>query len=91
MLSRLLDIIVSLAGCFILLLMLPVVAVLIKLDSRGPVFFRCDRIGKNGKIFKMFKFRTMYETATPLGASVSPAGDPRVTPCRESPATAQAQ
>ncbi len=60
--------------------MLPVVALLIKLDSPGPVFFRCDRVGKNSKIFKMYKFRTMYETLTPLGGSVSPIGDPRVTP-----------
>jgi lipopolysaccharide/colanic/teichoic acid biosynthesis glycosyltransferase len=60
--------------------MLPVIALLIKVDSDGPVFYRCDRVGKNSKMFKMLKFRTMYETRTPLGASVSPQGDPRVTP-----------
>ncbi len=80
MLSRLLDIIVALVGSLLLLLMLPLVALLIRLDSRGPIFFKCNRVGKNGEIFKMFKFRTMYETPTPLGASVSPQGDPRVTP-----------
>lgn len=62
-----------------LLLMLPFIALLIKLDSRGPVFFRCNRVGKGGKIFKMYKFRTMFETSVPVGASVSPLGDPRVT------------
>ena len=60
--------------------MLPWIALLIKLDSRGPVFFLCDRVGLGGKIFKMYKFRTMYQTPLPLGGSVSPQGDPRVTP-----------
>ncbi len=80
MLNRILDIIVSLVGLLILLLMLPVIAVLIKLDSAGPVFYAGRRVGKDGKIFKMFKFRTMYGTPKPLGVSVSPQGDPRVTP-----------
>lgn len=79
MISRLLDIFVSLIGMLCLGLMLPFIALLIKLDSRGPVFYLCDRIGLNGKIFKMYKFRTMYETPQQLGASVSPEGDPRVT------------
>lgn len=80
MLTRALDICIALFGLLILVLMLPVIGLLIKFDSDGPVFYRCDRVGKNGKIFKMLKFRTMYETRTPLGASVSPQGDPRVTP-----------
>jgi len=62
-----------------LLPMLPFIALLIKLDSSGPVFFKCNRVGKDGKIFKMYKFRTMYETLIPVGPSVSPLGDPRVT------------
>jgi FlaA1/EpsC-like NDP-sugar epimerase/lipopolysaccharide/colanic/teichoic acid biosynthesis glycosyltransferase len=37
-------------------------------------------VGKDGKVFKMYKFRTMYETLVPVGGSVSPQGDPRVTP-----------
>ena len=79
MLSRVLDIFMGLLGFLFLMLMLPVIGLLIKLDSEGPVFYRCDRVGKDGNVFKMFKFRTMYETRTPLGASVSPQGDPRVT------------
>jgi len=67
-------------GLLILALMLPVVAVLIKLDSSGPVFYASWRVGKDRQLFKMFKFRTMYETPKPLGVSVSPQGDPRVTP-----------
>lgn len=80
MLNRALDILVSLVGLFLLLLLLPVIALLIKLDSPGPVFYAGRRVGKDGRIFKMYKFRTMYETPKPLGASVSPQGDPRVTP-----------
>lgn len=80
MLMRVIDICMGLVGLVILMLMLPVIGLLIKFDSEGPVFYGCDRVGMNGKIFKMLKFRTMYETRTPLGASVSPQGDPRVTP-----------
>lgn len=80
MLTRVLDICAAMFGLLILVLMFPAVALLIKIDSEGPVFYRCDRVGKDGKIFKMLKFRTMHETRVPLGASVSPQGDPRVTP-----------
>ena len=79
MLTRVLDILLGLFGLLVLILMLPVIGLLIKFDSAGPVFYQCDRVGKQGKIFKMLKFRTMYETPAPLGASVSPQGDPRVT------------
>ena len=80
MLNRALDIVVSLLGLLILLLMLPVIAVLIKWDSAGPVFYAGLRVGKDGQTFKMFKFRTMFGASRPLGVSVSPQGDPRVTP-----------
>jgi lipopolysaccharide/colanic/teichoic acid biosynthesis glycosyltransferase len=80
MVTKLLDIFVSLIGLLLLLLMLPWIALLIKIDSRGPVFYRCDRVGLGGKLFKMYKFRTMYETPHHLGPSLSPPGDPRVTP-----------
>jgi len=76
---RLFDLAVALTGVIILLLILPVIALLIKFESRGPVFYGCDRVGKKGRIFRMYKFRTMYETAVPVGGSVSPLGDPRVT------------
>jgi undecaprenyl-phosphate galactose phosphotransferase len=44
----------------ILIIVIPIIALLIKLDSKGPVFYIQERIGKNGKIFKVIKFRTMY-------------------------------
>ena len=73
------DILISLLGLLGLIIMLPFVALLIKLDSRGPVFYLCDRVGLNGKIFRMYKFRTMHATQDFQGPSVSPQGDPRVT------------
>jgi lipopolysaccharide/colanic/teichoic acid biosynthesis glycosyltransferase len=79
MATRLIDIILSLMGILLLMLIYPLIALFIKLDSRGPILYKCDRVGKDGKIFKMYKFRTMYQTAESLGASISPLGDPRVT------------
>ncbi len=57
------DKVVSLIALVILLPLFLVVAVLIKIDSKGPVFFMQERVGKNGKIFKTFKFRTMIAGA----------------------------
>ena len=59
MLKRSFDIVVSLAGTVLLFIPLLIVAALIKFDSSGPVFFKQDRVGKNGKIFKLYKLRTM--------------------------------
>lgn len=79
MTTRILDITISLLGLIFLALIYPVIAILIKFDSKGPVFYRCNRVGRGGKTFKMFKFRTMYETPVEIGPSLSPLGDPRVT------------
>ena len=80
MLKRLLDILLSLLGIAMTLPLLPVLALLIKWDSKGPVFYLCDRVGEDGKTFKMYKFRTMYDSPFLLGPSVCPEDDPRVTP-----------
>jgi len=61
--KRLFDFLVSLFGIIFLSPLFLVIAILIKLDSRGPVFFKQERVGKNGKIFKIWKFRTMVEGA----------------------------
>lgn len=60
MLKRLMDIAGGLVGLLITALMTPFVALAIKLDSKGPVFFSQTRIGKNGRRFKIYKFRSMY-------------------------------
>lgn len=61
--KRLLDIVISLAGLLVLALPMLLVALLIKLDSPGPVFFRQRRIGIHRTEFQMLKFRTMSTTA----------------------------
>jgi lipopolysaccharide/colanic/teichoic acid biosynthesis glycosyltransferase len=80
MIARTIDIILSLLGLLLLLIMLPWIALLIKFDSRGPIFHRCKRVGRDGKIFLMYKFRTMYEFPGEWDQPISPQGDPRVTP-----------
>jgi lipopolysaccharide/colanic/teichoic acid biosynthesis glycosyltransferase len=77
---RILDIVISLIGLLLLAVGYPFIALLIKFDSKGPVFYRGDRVGRGGKLFRMYKFRTMYETPEQMGPSLSCLGDPRVTP-----------
>jgi lipopolysaccharide/colanic/teichoic acid biosynthesis glycosyltransferase len=79
MLKRSFDILLSLIGLILLCPFFLLITVLIKLDSKGPVFYRQVRIGKNGIPFKMFKFRTMMETEHWVGPALSPKNDPRVT------------
>lgn len=61
--KRFLDILLSLLGLLILFPFFCLISILIKLDSKGPVFFSQIRVGKNGKIFKIYKFRTMCQHA----------------------------
>ena len=60
MLKRLLDILGALVGTVVLVVLTIVLTPIIKLDSPGPVFFAQKRVGRNGRIFKMYKFRSMY-------------------------------
>jgi len=54
--------------------------VLIKLDSKGPVFFKQERVGKDGELFTIYKFRTMVENAENMGAGYRVKNkDPRIT------------
>jgi exopolysaccharide biosynthesis polyprenyl glycosylphosphotransferase len=61
--KRILDIVGGLVGSLIFLVMYPFVAIAIKLDSPGPVLFKQERIGKNGRVFQLLKFRSMYQDA----------------------------
>lgn len=61
--KRLMDIVGGLAGCLLTMLITPFVALAIRIDSKGPVFFAQTRIGKNGRRFKIYKFRSMYVDA----------------------------
>ena len=55
------------------------IAIVIKLDSPGPVFFRQERVGQFGRPFRIYKFRTMVTDAERLGAQVTTGDDPRIT------------
>jgi len=77
--KRLIDILLSIVGIIILMPLMVIIGLLIKINSRGPVFFLADRVGKDNKNFKMYKFRTMIDTNISVGYSICPKHDPRVT------------
>lgn len=79
MFKRLFDIIFSFIGIVILHPLFILVAISIKLDSSGPIFFRGKRVGCHGKLFKMYKFRTMVVNAEKLGGTSTAENDPRIT------------
>lgn len=56
-----------------------IIAIAIKIDSKGPVFFRQERLGKGMKPFKIFKFRTMCDHAYEMGGIANRSDDPRIT------------
>ena len=68
--KRVTDIICSLAGLIVLSPVLLITAIAIKLDSKGPIFFKQDRIGKDERIFSMYKFRSMVVNAEELKKSL---------------------
>ena len=78
-LKRVFDFIASLLGLIVLSPLFLVIAILIKLDDGGSIFFRQIRVGQYGKLFKIYKFRTMVENAEKLGAQVTKGDDPRIT------------
>lgn len=61
--KRLIDIVGGLVGCILTAVVTPFVALAIRIDSKGPIFFAQTRIGKNGRRFKIYKFRSMYVDA----------------------------
>jgi lipopolysaccharide/colanic/teichoic acid biosynthesis glycosyltransferase len=77
--KRLFDILFSLVGLALLAVPFAVIAPVIKLSSRGPVFYRQQRIGRGGKPFWLYKFRTMYVEAEG-GSFITVEGDRRITP-----------
>ena len=79
MIKRLFDIIFSFLGLTWVAFLLITTAILIKLDSPGPVFYRGTRVGKGGRSFRIFKFRTMVPNAEKLGGPSTAGDDPRLT------------
>ena len=78
--KRVMDIVLSLLICILLLPVFLVIAVLIKQDSPGPVIFKQRRVGKKGKLFTIYKFRTMYVEAPRYSTCPKDSRDPRITP-----------
>ena len=82
--KRLIDILISLIALPFLLIVLIIFAPIIYFTDKGPVFYNAQRIGKNGKLFKMFKFRSMYVNAPDIrladGSTYNGEDDPRGTP-----------
>ena len=91
MVKRIMDIVLSLIALVLLSPIFLIIALAIKLESKGPVFFKHTRIGKNGKIIKIYKFRSMVENAEDLIKKFTPeqmkeykenyklTNDPRIT------------
>jgi sugar transferase (PEP-CTERM system associated) len=77
---RILNFVVALIGCSLALPLVPFIALLIRLDSPGPVFYRQIRVGRGGKKFYCYKFRTMRQDAeADKGATWATDDDPRIT------------
>lgn len=77
--KRLFDIVVSALMLIILSPLFLILAIAIKLDSKGPVFYRQKRITQYGKEFRIFKFRTMVQNADKIGSLVTVGSDSRIT------------
>ena len=78
-LKRVGDLIVAVIMLVFLAIPMAVIAILIKTDSKGPVFFRQKRVTKYGKVFRIHKFRTMVDKAESLGTAVTVDNDSRIT------------
>jgi lipopolysaccharide/colanic/teichoic acid biosynthesis glycosyltransferase len=77
--KRLFDLVVAAAALLLLSPLLLGLAVLIRLDSPGPVFFRQERVGRHGRTFRIHKFRTMVVDAPQRGLALTVGADPRIT------------
>ncbi len=77
--KRILDIVGSALGLLLLLPVLAIVAVIIMLDSPGPIFFRQERVGRGGRSFRIFKLRSMVVSAARAGTALTVRADTRIT------------
>ena len=77
-LKRIIDVIIGGTGLIILLPIFAVIGLFIKLDSKGPVFFIQERVGKDGKVFRAYKLRTMVDNAEKMGKGLK-KNDTRIT------------
>ena len=79
LIKRVFDFVVALIMLIVLAISMVIIAVWIKLDSKGPVFYRQERVTTYGKHFKIHKFRTMVDNADKIGTAVTVGNDSRIT------------
>ena len=79
MAKRIFDILFSIVGLILFSPLLLTICILIKLEGGGPVFYRGVRVGKNGTLFRIYKFRSMVVNAEKIGGSSTADDDPRIT------------
>lgn len=77
--KRIFDVTASIIGLIVLLPLFIIIAILIKLNDKGPIFYKQKRMGQNFKPFELLKFRTMVVNADKIGPAVTKDGDPRIT------------
>ncbi len=79
MIQRLFDFLSALLGLIVLFPLFLITSLIIKLTSPGPVFHHGERAGLNGRLFNLYKFRTMIANAATLGPGITAQNDPRIT------------
>lgn len=79
MAKRLFDLLIAAAVLVLAAPLMLAIAAWIKLDSRGPVFFRQERVGRHGRVFRIHKFRTMRHDPSDRGLLITVGGDARIT------------
>lgn len=77
--KRVFDILMALGGLAVFALPMGAIALWIRLDSPGPVWFRQERVGRGGRVFRIHKFRTMAADAAQRGPEITIGADPRIT------------
>lgn len=77
--KRFIDTLLAVGGLILFCIPMAIIAIWIKIDSKGPVFFRQERLGKGMKPFNIFKFRTMCDHAYEMGGIATSSNDSRIT------------
>jgi len=78
--KRIFDVAVASIALVVLTPLFALLAVMVKLTSRGPIFYRQARVGRNGRVFQLIKFRSMFVNTDREGLLITSAGDRRITP-----------
>lgn len=79
MVKRTFDIVFSLLGLVVVFPLMAIISILIKAEDGGPITYRAIRVGKDGRLFRLLKFRSMVVNADQIGAKSTADGDPRIT------------